>query len=183
MYRVTRKLGDGGPDQGEWHLATTEPLDARAFAAIASEIGARPVRARKIGRIAARRAIAPEHIETHWNGKESEATANIGDWIVTSLSSADKPLRDASGNTNVYVVKSDRFPELYECLEPAQETPDGQIYRPKGVVDAIRFRGGFEIAAPWGETQRASDGWILLNGSEVYGNQAETFLATYVIVG
>jgi hypothetical protein len=47
------------------------------------------------------------------------------------------------------------------------------------VVDAIRLPGGFDIAAPWGERQQAPSGYLILSGGEVYGNNAETFAATY----
>jgi hypothetical protein len=46
-------------------------------------------------------------------------------------------------------------------------------------VDAIRLPGGFDIAAPWGERQRVPSGYLILNGSEVYGSNAEAFRATY----
>ena len=179
MYRVTRT----SHDDSSWRLASSAPLSADSFRAIAAEIGARPVRARKIGRIAARRATSPEHVETRWNGKETEAEAAIGDWVVTALATDGTLLRDAGGNPNVYVIKADRLPELYEPEIDAPSTRNGDVYRPKGIVDAIRLRGGFEIFAPWGEMQRAPDGWLLLNGSEVYGNQTETFAAGYAIVG
>lgn len=179
MYSVTRT----SPDDSSWRVTSSAPLSPEAFRAIAAEIGAQPVRARKVGRIAARRASSLEHVETHWNGKETEADAAIGDWVVTALAPDGVQLRDASGNANVYVIKADRFPELYEPEPATLTTPCGEVFRPKGIVDAIRLRGGFEIQAPWGATQRAPDGWLLLNGSEVYGNQSETFAAGYVIVG
>jgi hypothetical protein len=86
-------------------------------------------------------------------------------------------LRDRESSLDVYVIAADRFASLYE---PTGERSDlGAIYRAKGVVDAIRLTGGFDIAAPWGERQHAPDGYLILNGGEVYGSNAETFRATY----
>ena len=71
-------------------------------------------------------------------------------------------------------------PPTQTLLEPANSSRATRtVYRPKGVVEAIRFEGGFDIMAPWGEKQRASDGWLLLNGRDVYGNHQDTFTATY----
>jgi len=155
-------------------------LGETEFRKIAADLAVSPRRARKTGLVAARKAVGGEHVETRWDGKETEARAAAGDWIVTALGADFAPLRDDDGHKNVYVIKADRFPELYE---PAgRTTPDGAIFRPKGVVEAIRVTGGFEIQAPWGETQRAADGWLLLNGGEVYGNHRDTFVATYELL-
>lgn len=185
MYRVTRRNRDQGDELhgDDWHLAASRTLDADAFRAIAAEMEVRPIRARKIGCIAARRATMREHVQTVWNGKETESSAAVGDWIVTALAANGEPLLDSTGHANIYVIKAGRFPDLYEAAEPVASTANGDIYRPRGVVEALRLRGGFEIAAPWGEMQRAPDGWLVLNGRDVYGNQAETFAATYAIVG
>ena len=78
---------------------------------------------------------------------------------------------------NTYVVPADRFPSLYELTEGHNEY--GDVYRAKGVVDAIELPGGFDIVAPWGEQQQAPAGYLVLNGEEVYGNNAETFATTY----
>jgi len=150
------------------------------FRRIAADVGVVPRRARKTGLVAARVAVGGEHVETRWNGKETEARAAAGDWIVTALGGDLAPLRDDEGHKNVYVIKADRFPDLYEPT--GRTTPDGATYRSKGVVEAIRVTGGFEIRAPWGETQRAADGWLLLNGGEVYGNHRDTFAATYELL-
>ncbi len=72
-----------------------------------------------------------------------------------------------------------RFLELYAPLRGKEIARLGKVYRPKGVVTALRFRGGFDILAPWGERQVAPAGYLILNGADVYGNNAETFEATY----
>ena len=56
------------------------------------------------------------------------------------------------------------------------------MYRAKGVVSAIALPGGFDIVAPWGERETAPAGYLLLNGTEVYGCNQETFVATYEVV-
>jgi hypothetical protein len=41
---------------------------------------------------------------------------------------------------------------------------------------------GFDIMAPWGERQVGEQGYLILNGGEVYGNNTDTFEATYELV-
>lgn len=138
------------------------------------------MRARKVGFVTARQAERAERVETQWNDKETENTARPGDWIVTNLSRAQEPLRDRNGNLNTYVISAGRFPDLYQ-LE-GSTSPFGTIYRAKSTVLALRLPGGFDIVAPWGERQQAADGYLILNGDEVYGNNAETFDATYEVL-
>ena len=147
------------------------------FQRVGRELGVAPFRAFKIGYVAARRAQISEPIETFWNGKESEDIAEPGDYIVTNLSLDRTPLRDRQDHTNTYIIRADRFPDLYEYIEDS--SPYGEVYRARGVVDAIYLAGGFEILAPWGEMQRVDDGYLVLNGAEVYGNSKETFETTY----
>ena len=58
----------------------------------------------------------------------------------------------------------------------------GRVCRAKGTVDAVAFAGGFEILAPWGERQRAAAGYIVRNGTDVYGIEERAFDATYEIL-
>lgn len=176
MYRIETPPVGQGP-----RLIASEVLSPADFRALATLLGTPAVRARKRGLIRARRAERREHVETRWNGKESEAYAEPGDWVVTALAADGMPLTDASGSRNVYVVQAARFGDLYEVAQgsDAHATSEGLVFRPKGVVEALRFPGGFEIKAPWGEVQRAADGWLLLNGPDVYGNHRDTFAATY----
>ena len=160
-------------------LTSTSPLNADDFHALSGMLGVAPIHARKIGRVAAHKAQRRQHFETHWNGKESEITAEAGDWIVTTLTPAAEVMRDRSGQANTYAIKPERFDELYEATGDANAF--GGIYRAKGVVEAIFLPGGFEIEAPWGETQSAETGYLLLNGEEVYGNSRDTFKATYAV--
>ncbi len=82
---------------------------------------------------------------------------------------------------NVYVILAERFAELYE---PASgESKHGVVHRARGIVSALPFPGGLDIAAPWGERQAASAGYLLCNGQEVYGSSKEAFEATYELLG
>jgi hypothetical protein len=174
MFKIVREGRAGA------RLEADAVLTLADFARIAEEVGAPVVRARKIGYVAARQASQPEDVETRWNGKESVDTARAGDWIVTSLSPQQKVLRDRDGHVNTYVIRAEGFPGLYEPTGEQSEL--GAVHRARGVVDAIRLPGGFDILAPWGERQTAPSGYLLCNGAEVYGNHAETFAATYMVV-
>ncbi len=155
-------------------------LSVADFRGLAAEIGVTPFVARKSGLIAARAAQRDERIETHWNGKETVNTARPGDLVVTNLDARGAPLVDRAGNQNVYVILADAFPTLYAPADVASAA--GTTYRARATVEAIKLAGGFEIIAPWGETQRADSGYLILNGVDVYGNNAETFEQTYVAV-
>lgn len=150
------------------------------FDAICDAVGEPARRARKVGFVAARQAEQTEHIETLWEGDETSNTANPGDWIVTNMSSPDIVMKDGSGNVNTYVISADKFPTLYEPTDRSNEY--GLIHTSKGVVDSVFLPGGFDIAAPWGAQQTARHGYLLRNGTDVYGNQTETFRATYEII-
>ena len=177
MFKIVQ-AEDGGGD-GDTRLVADAVLSAADFRRIAEESGG-SVRARKIGFVAARRANKREPVETRWNGRETTNTARAGDWIVTNLTPEQKPLRDREGHLNVYVIAADHFLDLYE---PTGETVEfGAIHRARRPVEAIRFPGGFNIVAPWGERQTAPAGYLIFNGGQVYGNNAETFAATYEVL-
>ncbi len=167
-------------ERGKARLVSDEGLQPSDFRAIAAQLGQSPARARKTGYVAARQARQRETVATRWNGKETTNTAEPGDWIVTNLSPKQEPLRDRGGSLNTYVIVAGKLLELYEPTEGRNE--HGAIYRAKGAVEALHLPGGFDIIAPWGERQQAPDGYLLLNGEEVYGNNVETFTGTYETV-
>ena len=158
-------------------LVSDTQLSRQDFAEIAKALRVAPFQARKIGLVAARQAQECERIETRWNGKETVAMAEPGDWVATNMDAAARVLIDGDGNLNVYVIKCDRFCDLYE--RSAGTSEQGDIWRSRGIVSALPLPGGFEILAPWGEVQRAAAGYLLDNGREVYGNARETFDRTY----
>jgi hypothetical protein len=174
-------------EPGTGKLVSRERLTPEHFHAIARALGVAAARVRKTGYVAARRADARQTVETRWDGRETTNTAQPGDWIVTNVSSRGAVLRDCEGRDNRYVIEAARFGELYEPAEggaaASARTPGpGGIYRAKSVVSALKLPGGFDIVAPWGERQAAPAGYLILNGAEVYGNNAETFRATYEAV-
>lgn len=173
MFRVQSK----GLVRKRMRVTSDAKLEPADFNRIAADLGAIAKRARKTGLIAARQTQSSVRVETRWNGKESEIMAQPGDWIVTSLSKSGEILRDGEGNENSYAIKDAKFASLY--APTGKETEFGKVYRPTGEVLALYFSGGFDIVAPWGERQRAKAGYLLLNGNEVYGNNKETFEATY----
>jgi hypothetical protein len=90
-------------------------------------------------------------------------------------------LRDGDGHLNVYVISADRFPSLYEPT--AERSEHGAVHRARGLVSAIPLPGGLDIAAPWGERQTTSGGYLLLSGKDVYGISDGAFEETYELVG
>jgi hypothetical protein len=176
MYKIVHT----GPGRDAVRVEADARLTPDDFRRIASDLVRPIVRARKVGFVAARPARQDVKIETRWNGTETTNTARKGDWIVTNLSPEQKALRDREGHLNTYVIRADRFHHLYEPTGAQNEL--GAVHRAKGVVEAIRLPGGFDIMAPWGERQRSPEGYLLCNGIEVYGNNAETFAATYRLV-
>src|SRR6185295_2488428 len=77
-----------------WSLVGAE------FRKVADQIGRKTFKARKLGLVAARKAVKAETIETRWDGKETTNTTRPGDWIVTNLSPERKVLLDNKGNEN-----------------------------------------------------------------------------------
>jgi hypothetical protein len=175
MFRIDRTArGD--------RLEADAVLTTADFQRIAKELLQPPLRARKIGYVAARRAEKDEVVETRSNGKETTNTAHPGDWIVTNLSPQLDPLQDDEGHMNVYVIVGERFPQLYEPAEG--DSQHGALYRARGrVVSALPFPGGLDIVAPWGERQTASAGYLLCNDEDVYGVGQTAFDGTYEVVG
>lgn len=161
-------------------FAADRKLTRADFEQLAAELKIKPMRARKIGFAAAHQAAKTERVDTHWNGQETTNTAQPGDWIVTNLSPQQTPLTDRDGNHNTYVIQASRFAGLYEPT--GTKIALGPVYRAIAVVHALRLSGGFDIVAPWGERQQITNGYLILNGEEVYGNQAETFEATYEVL-
>jgi hypothetical protein len=176
MFKIVHK----SPGREDIRIESDAALTPADFERIASEPGRKRLRARKIGFVAARQAVERRVVETHWNGKETTNTARPGDWIVTNLTPRQEPLRDRQGHVNTYVIRAERFPALYEATGAQHEF--GTVCRAKGVVEAIRLPGGFDFVAPWGERQTSPSGYLVCNGTEVYGNHAETFEATYTVI-
>jgi hypothetical protein len=181
------KIVHTGAGRDDVRVESSSPLTPEDFRNIARDLVRPVVRARKIGFVKARPARNGEVVETRWNGKETTNCARKGDWVVVNLLPSRKPLRDREGYENTYVIAGNRFNDLYEPVENGNaEIGKGSeatgIYRAKGSVLALRLPGGFDIAAPWGERQRAPTGYLILNGQEVYGNNAETFRETYQVV-
>jgi hypothetical protein len=174
------KIVHTGPGRDAVRVEADTRLTPDDFRRIASDLVRPIVRARKVGFVAAQVARQDETVETRWNGTETTNTARKGDWIVTNLSPEQKALRDREGHLNTYVIRADRFHHLYEPTGAQNEL--GAVHRARGVVEAIRLPGGFDIMAPWGERQRSPEGYLLCNGIEVYGNNAETFAATYKLL-
>ena len=129
--------------------------------------GDRYIKARKIGFVRAEQANGGETVTT----SETENTAGKGDYLVTNLDPRTfDPIIRVDGEDK-YIVPKHRFFELYEPY-------DENIFRAKGVVHAIQI-GEIDIIAPWGERQYIRNGFLMLNGTEVYGCEYDVFVKTY----
>ena len=166
-------------------VTSSQKLDAEQdFERIAGDVQAnrgKIIRARKISFVSARRASAPETFMTMIEGRESPAKAEAGDWVVTNMNAQGNILRDSGGLPNSYVIKAEDFARLYDRHSGATEF--GEVYKAKGVVDAIALPGGFDIVAPWGERQSGTHGYLVRNGKDVYGIHGGAFDQTYEVVG
>lgn len=161
-------------------IVSANRLSKQAFHETARETGAAIGRYRKTAKVAARPAAESQTIATHWNGEETTNTARPGDMLVTTLDAAGLPARDRDGHVNTYVIGAARFEALYNPVSaPAPEPAFGALYEARGEVEAFAAPGGFEIMAPWGETERAETGYVVLNGEDVYGVAGELFETTY----
>ncbi len=179
MYTIEKT----GPQRSKHRLVADAMLDEADFRAIARSLDVKPARARKTTPIAARQATTNERIETRWNGSETINTARPGDWIATTLTADGQVLRDGGGHTNQYVVSAADFPRLYTPVDGGGGDEFGRLYAARGMVEALHLSDGFDIVAPWGGRQAAPDGYLILSGGQVYGNNAETFAATYEVAG
>jgi hypothetical protein len=176
MYRIERV--------GLWRsrrIVSSEPLSTEDFDQIADEMGVVPKIAHKLASVAARRATRRQQVVTFADGEETVNEAAPGDWVVTSLTTDGELLRDGEGRLNQYVIGPEKFADLYQATRDS--THYGTVYRPRNAepVEVLRFAGGFDIAAPWGERQQGGSGYLLRNGRDVYGNQARAFERTYVM--
>ncbi|MCP4933474.1 MAG: hypothetical protein GY927_04555 [bacterium] len=173
MFKLHTLPGDANGQR----LIASDAMTPESFDELAKMLNIPIVQARKIGFVAAQQSQKEQFVETLWNGKESQITAQIGDWVVTNLTPNLSVLRDKDGNANIYAIRADKFSSFYKRHEGANSF--GDIYRAISQVDCLYLSGGFEIMAPWGEVQLADQGYLLRNGSDIYGNHKDTFDATY----
>ena len=173
MYRIDHQ----GKREDLARVLSDTALTPEDFHGIAGDLGISPVAARKIGYVAARKAEKEERLETRSNGKETTNTARPGDFVVTNLTPQREPLRDRDNHLNIYVITAAKFADLYQPTGESNE--HGEVHKAKGIISAIALPGGFDIAAPWGERQTAADGYLVCNGSEVYGVSRDAFDTTY----
>jgi hypothetical protein len=137
---------------------------------------------RKVGYVAAVVADKPTRVVTYRKGKETDTVAQPGDYIVTNLSPETRmPLLSDDGHPDQYVIKANRFSDLYEDFG-RKNAAYGRVYKAKSIVKAIYFPNGFDICPPWGGSQVAESGYLFLNGSEVYGCEADACEQTYQVV-
>lgn len=167
---------------GVERLAASAKLSNAEFQQIASSMSVVPLNAKKTGIVAACVARQQMVVETVWESESTSSTAKVGDWIVTSLDRRGGYLLDSLERRNVYVIPSERFPHLYKRI-PGENSGNPLFEaRDERTVQAIAFEGGIDIIAPWGSRQVMDRGYLVSNGTEVYGNEARSFLETYTLL-
>lgn len=149
----------------EW---ITRDLDHHGFAR-------RP--AQKTGLVRASRAVGGELVEANgYDGFQSEATAQPGDYIVTKLDRALQAFRNAEGKLDQWVVPPKVFRNSYIAASPT----DTELFRPtERAIEVLPFEGGIDILMPSGDHQSIPNGYLVRNGEHVYGIDAASFHATY----
>jgi hypothetical protein len=161
--------------------AGRSPLTAADFFQITRLMGGYDV-LRKIGFVAVVIADKSTRVVTYRKGKETDSIAQPGDYIATNLTPDTRmPLLSDDGHPDQYVIKADRFDDLYEDFG-RKNAAYGRVYKAKSIVKAVYFQNGFDICPPWGGSQVADSGYLFLNGSEVYGCESEACEQTYTVV-
>ncbi len=105
---------------------------------------------RKVGEIKAEVATEATKVRTIIaGGKETDNTAEPGDYIVTNLWS---PSRER------YMIKAQQFPDLYDLKEGETD-----VYKPKAYVRAGRnpYGKGIRMMAQWGDMQNGDEDCML----------------------
>jgi hypothetical protein len=111
---------------------------------------------KKQGKVTARPATTGEKITTTLESgeKETENTANEGDYIVTNPSGEQ------------YIISGQKFLNRY------QESDEAGVYHAKGFCRAIKnpFGEPIEIMASWGEPQTGDENCMIADTCDQVGN-------------
>ncbi len=139
--------------------------------------------AKKTRPVDARPARAGEVVVTVilGEGKETQNTANAGDWVVRNRCTAGR---------EEYIVTADKFRERYESTGKPPTEDGWQEFRPLGKV--VRFfvvkpeHGEFTFTAPWGESMIAKPGDAVVQDptrpDDIYRVAAASFACTYEVI-
>ena len=154
MYEI-KTFGFGGRKK---RLVSDTRLTRDDFEKIVAAMGGQsPIRARKLGYLAAYRIDRQCDVATEWQGESTVNVAEPGDWIVVRLNkSGTAPDTDDNGKINIYVVKHDAFVRLNRrapILEIRHPMIDANravpVFQGRATVEAILFSRGLDILAPW----------------------------------
>lgn len=163
------------------HLTATEKLTRDNFDQLARDLGVVPGLAQKLGDkpVAAMQIVDVNTPVTTINTKDGsvQATkmAKPGDAIMTRLNKDGTPKYGSTGELDQWVVDADKLDKLYNKL--GQKSDFGAVVGGNNEVLFIELPKGGEIVAPWGGTQKTSDGVLQfsLTTNEVYLNEADGF--------
>ncbi len=163
MFRLVPQDGGEGP-----LLKSDHPLTSLDVRRISERLGIQRQRARKRGLVAARRTDI--------------AASGTGDWLVTALDDSGHAIRDRDGRKQTSVIAAERFAALYGPASRRLATEDGDLFERRGILEALRLPGAFDVVAPWGERQQGARGWLLLDGGEVSAITDELFSDGYIVL-
>lgn len=162
-------------------FATERALTKEDFDQLAKALGVVPGYARKLGDkpLAAMQivdhATSVRTINTRDGSVQSVNVANPGDAILTRLNKDGTPKYGATGQLDQWVVDADKLDRLHNKL--GQQSEFGDVVGGNNEVLFIDLPQGGELIAPWGGTQKTTDGVLQysLTTDEVYLNEADGF--------
>ena len=175
MYKIVHK--DPGPDirlEADAVLTPADFLNHRQESWVARLFAPARSASSRRGRPRNRRWSRPAG-----TARKAIDTARAGDWIVTNLSPQQEALRDREGHANTYVIAGRAVRRAF-----TSRREDATSSAPSTAPRALSKQSGCPAASTsWrpGESGRPSPtGYLLSTVTEVYGNNAETFRATYL---
>ncbi|MCQ2772677.1 MAG: hypothetical protein MJ238_05345 [Bacilli bacterium] len=146
--------------------------------------GSKPLKAKKIGYVLARPAIAGEIIVSYagdgMNVEETTNTANDSDWVLTKSNPNGEPITSIDGKQNEWIISQETFIKKYEAQDK-----DRGLYRPISSVQVfLQIMEDIELESPWGSIEHLEAGAYLniTAPNDVYGIQEKDFIDTYEII-
>ncbi len=173
-------------DDGKPMLISAERLNSEGdFSIIQQQLkymGFEPRRVRKVGLAAARPAtVADLECIACDPGDDQKQKLQPNDWFVVNLDATGRSPVLKDGKRDSYIIDDRKFSDTYE--KATGEFEGIEIFRKRAGIDvitALPLPGGYDIVQSWGAREPAASGYLLRNGDDVYGIEANVFDATYI---